>query len=47
MKLFDLEQRVGVEPVADDAATLALDLLMAEEGYRRIGPTPLLAVAES
>jgi FdhE protein len=47
VKLFDLEQRVGVEPVADDAATLALDLLMAEEGYRRIGPTPLLAVAES
>jgi len=47
VKLFDLEMRAGVEPVADDAATLALDLLMDEEGFRRIGPTPLLAVAQS
>jgi FdhE protein len=45
-KLFDLEKRAGAEPIADDAATLALDLLMAEEGYHRIGESPFLAVAE-
>jgi FdhE protein len=38
VKLFDLEARPGSEPVADDAATLVLDLLLAERGYRRTGP---------
>jgi FdhE protein len=47
VKLFDLAKQAEVEPVADDAATLALDLLMAEEGFRRVGPSPLLAVAQS
>jgi FdhE protein len=47
LKLFDLEVAGDVDPVADDAATLALDLLMAEEGYRRVGPSPLLAVAQT
>lgn len=47
VKLFDLEKRAGAEPVADDAATLSLDLLMAEEGYHRIGASPFLAVAEA
>jgi FdhE protein len=38
VKLFDLAKRQGAEPAADDAATLALDLLLAEEGLRRAGP---------
>jgi FdhE protein len=33
---------VGVEPVADDLATLALDLLMGEAGYHRGSTNPLL-----
>lgn len=37
LKLFDEEHRPGSEPAADDVATLALDLLVAEEGYRRSG----------
>jgi FdhE protein len=37
VKLFDLEKRPGAEPLADDAATLALDVLMGEEGYARGG----------
>ncbi len=37
LKLFDEEERAGVEPAADDAATLALDLLLAEEGFGRAG----------
>jgi FdhE protein len=47
LKLFDLERRPGVEPMADDAATLALDLLMADAGFWRLGASPLLAVAEA
>jgi FdhE protein len=38
LKLFDEERRPGLDPAADDAATLALDLLLAEEGYHRAGP---------
>jgi FdhE protein len=38
LKLFDEERRPGAEPAADDAATLALDLLLAEEGFHRAGP---------
>jgi FdhE protein len=38
LKLFDEERRPGAEPAADDAATLALDLRLAEEGWRRAGP---------
>jgi FdhE protein len=45
LKLFDLEVRPGAEPVADDTATLALDLLVANEGYGRIGVNPWLWVA--
>jgi FdhE protein len=37
LKLFDEEARPGAEPAADDAATIALDLLMVEQGYRRAG----------
>jgi FdhE protein len=38
LKLFDEERRADVDPAADDAATLALDLLLAEEGFHRAGP---------
>jgi FdhE protein len=38
VKLFDEAKRLGAEPAADDAATLALDLMLAEEGWRRLGP---------
>ncbi|MBU6489366.1 MAG: formate dehydrogenase accessory protein FdhE [Burkholderiales bacterium] len=31
-----------IEPLADDLASLALDLLMSEGGYRRASPNPLL-----
>jgi FdhE protein len=37
LKLFYLEKRPRAEPFADDVATLALDLLMSEEGYSRGG----------
>ncbi|PSD25545.1 formate dehydrogenase accessory protein FdhE, partial [Stenotrophomonas maltophilia] len=32
----------SLEPVADDLGTLALDLLLAEEGYARASQNPLL-----
>lgn len=37
LKIFYLEARPGAEPFADDTATLALDLLVAEEGFARGG----------
>jgi FdhE protein len=44
VKLFDLRDRPGAEPLADDAATIPLDLLVAEEGYARGGVNVLLWV---
>ena len=41
-KILYQEKDAAVEPVADDLASLALDLLMAEEGYRRACGNPLL-----
>lgn len=38
LKLFDEEQRPGSDPAADDAATIALDLLLADAGFHRAGP---------
>jgi FdhE protein len=43
LKLFYAEDRAGVEPLADDAATLALDLRLGEEGWARAGANPLVA----
>ncbi len=37
VKLFDEEKRPGAEAAADDAATIALDLLVSEEGFHRAG----------
>lgn len=45
LKLLYVERAPGLEPVADDVATLALDLLVAERGLRRLGPNVLLAAA--
>jgi FdhE protein len=41
-KILFQEKDVSVEPVADDLASLALDLLMAEAGYHRGSSNPLL-----
>jgi FdhE protein len=43
LKLFDEEHRPGAEAAADDAATIALDLLVADEGYHRAGPNLYVA----
>jgi FdhE protein len=37
LKLFYLEQVPGADPVADDVASLALDLLVSEAGFARAG----------
>ena len=41
-KILYQEKDAAVEPVADDLGSLALDLLMAEEGFRRACGNPLL-----
>jgi FdhE protein len=45
VKLFALAKRPGAEPLADDAATIALDLLVSENGYRRGGVNLLFGIA--
>lgn len=42
VKIMDRDKDAAVDPFADDIASLALDLLMAQEGYRRLGFNPLL-----
>ncbi|HEY6942696.1 formate dehydrogenase accessory protein FdhE [Dokdonella sp.] len=41
-KILYQERDAAVEPVADDLASLALDLLLADEGYHRASGNPLL-----
>jgi len=41
-KILYQEKDSGVEPVADDLASLALDLLVSEAGYHRASGSPLL-----
>jgi FdhE protein len=41
-KILYQEKDAGVEPIADDLASLALDLLMSAEGYHRVSGNPLL-----
>jgi FdhE protein len=41
-KILYQEKDTDVEPVADDLASLALDLLMSEEGFHRGSGNPLL-----
>jgi len=45
VKLFDEEKRPGAEPASDDAATLALDLLLSEQGLGRVGPNLYVAAS--
>jgi FdhE protein len=47
LKVLYVERQPGLEPQADDLATLALDLLVAERGYQRMGTNLLLAVGPS
>jgi len=41
-KIFYQEKDYNVDPVADDLASLTLDMLMGEEGYSRVSGNPLL-----
>lgn len=41
LKIFYQEKDVNLEPTADDLATLALDVLVDEQGYARSGPNLL------
>ncbi|NCT68314.1 MAG: formate dehydrogenase accessory protein FdhE [Rhodanobacteraceae bacterium] len=41
-KIVYVEHDAAVEPVADDLASLALDLLLGEQGYHRASGNPLL-----
>jgi FdhE protein len=38
LKLLNMEKDAQVEPVADDLATLALDILMDDSGFQRASP---------
>ena len=42
LKLLSVEKGPRLEPLADDVATLALDLMVGERGYRRLGLNPYL-----
>jgi FdhE protein len=46
-KILYEEKDVQVDPVADDLATLSLDLLLSERGYHRADSNPLLWQAHS
>jgi FdhE protein len=46
-KILYQEKDTGVEPVADDVASVALDLLLGEEGYHRASGNPLLWLPNS
>ena len=41
-KILYQEKDTGVEPVADDVASVTLDLLLGEGGYHRASGNPLL-----
>jgi FdhE protein len=42
LKVMYMEKEPLVDPVADDLASLSLDLLMHERGYNRVGPNLML-----
>jgi FdhE protein len=46
LKLLYLERGPALEPLVDDLATMALDVLVGERGYRRLGQNPYLVVGE-
>lgn len=45
LKLFLLDKNPDYDPVADDLATIALDILVGEKGYQRMGGNPFLVMA--
>lgn len=47
LKIFYQEKDMQLDPVADDLATLALDMLVDEAGYERAGPNLLLVGANA
>ncbi len=47
LKIVHMDKDVQVEPVADDLASLTLDLLVDEEGYERHGVNLLLLFGDS
>jgi len=46
-KIVYMEKDATVEPLADDLASIALDILVDEAGWRRAEPNPFLLAAES
>jgi FdhE protein len=42
VKILHQHKNIALEPIADDVATLALDLLVKENGYRRAAFNPFL-----
>jgi FdhE protein len=47
VKLLYVERGPALEPLCDDVATLALDLLVGERGFQRLGQNPYLVVGEA
>jgi FdhE protein len=45
-KMFYQAKDVGVDPIADDLATLGLDVLAGEEGWSRHAPNPFLMFSQ-
>ncbi|MDO5640192.1 MAG: formate dehydrogenase accessory protein FdhE [Neisseria sp.] len=45
-KLYRLDKQQYADPLADDLASLALDILVGEDGYRRGGANPFLLLGE-
>jgi FdhE protein len=43
LKQFDLQKRTGADPIADDAATIGLDMLMADQEWKPAGVNPFVA----
>ena len=45
-KLYRFDKQQYADPVADDLASLALDILVGEAGYARAGHNPFLLLSE-
>ena len=44
LKRIDRDKTPGADPIADDLATLGLDLMLNERGYQRLGMNPFLLI---
>lgn len=44
LKRIDRDKKPGADPIADDLATLGLDLMLNERGYQRLGMNPFLLI---